>query len=126
LREAGIAAALGRRGRARPAVLWNPAIAAALRECENWVNVTVQIDAKLPVLFLFASPREIFNGVTLSKSLLDLQAFLRFSAPRNGFEHFKEVQISLDFIGGQRSILTFRFSAGDTMMRDRIYASRGM
>jgi len=37
-----------------------------------------------------------------------------------------EVQISLDFIGGQRSIVTFRFSAGDTMMRGRIYASRGM
>jgi hypothetical protein len=38
----------------------------------------------------------------------------------------EEVHISLDFMGGQRSIVTFRFSAGDTMMRGRIYASRGM
>jgi|HubBroStandDraft_2_1064218.scaffolds.fasta_scaffold72190_2 hypothetical protein len=36
----------------------------------------------------------------------------------------REVQISLDFMRGERSIVTFRFCAGDTLMRDRIYASR--
>jgi hypothetical protein len=36
-----------------------------------------------------------------------------------------EVEISLDFIAGQRSIVSFRFPAGDTTMRRRIYASRG-
>jgi hypothetical protein len=50
----------------------------------------------------------------------------RISPLRIGSGKSGEVQISLDFIGGQRSIVTFRFSAGDTMMRRRIYASRGM
>src|SRR5216683_2757098 len=39
-REAGIAAAPGRRARARPAVLWNLSIAGGLQQCENLVNTT--------------------------------------------------------------------------------------
>jgi hypothetical protein len=52
-REAGIAATLGRRGLARPAVLWNLVIATGLQQCENLVNVAPQNKVELPDSFSF-------------------------------------------------------------------------
>jgi hypothetical protein len=71
-------------------------------------------------------PRDIFPRRDGLESSGNLGAVLSDSEQQNGSAYFSEVQISLDFNGGQRSIVTFRFSAGDTMMRARIYASRGM
>src|ERR1700691_1120218 len=60
------------------------------------------------------------------ESLFEFQPHPRISGAQNEHAKFGEVRISLDFTRGQRSIVTFRFSAGDTMMRVGIYASRGM
>ena len=72
------------------------------------------------------SSEDIERALAGSRSLCKIKAQLCFSELREDSGDIREVQISLDFIGGQRSIVTFRFSAGDTMMRRRIYASRGM
>jgi hypothetical protein len=80
--------------------------------------------------FLFASVRVSSGDIQIRpdglESFFNFAAIIRIFAPRNGRGNIREVQISLDFMGRQRSIVTFRFSAGDTMMRGRIYASRGM
>jgi len=68
----------------------------------------------------------IKTGLSSLESSLHFAAILTISALQIGCGDLTEVQISLDFIQGQRSIVTFRFSAGDTMMWRRIYASRGM
>jgi hypothetical protein len=125
LREAGIAAALGRRGPARPAVLWCLPIAAGLKECKNLVNDPPQYFRDFAFALSGVSPRDIQPG------FFGLQSSSKFCRGNSYFKlgiwpgNLGEVQISLDFIGGQRSIVTFRLSAGDTMMRERIYASRG-
>ena len=78
-------------------------------------------------LFLVRVSRQGFSTTAeWFRISLYFRALHRFCALRIEFGDVGEVQISLDFIGGQRSIVTFRFSAGDTMMRGRIYASRGM
>jgi hypothetical protein len=65
------------------------------------------------------------SGASVRKPL-SFTAFLHTIKPPPCFSGLEEVQISLDFITGERSIVTFRFSAGDTMMLDRIHVSRGM
>jgi hypothetical protein len=55
-REAGIAAAQGRRGLARPAVLWNPGIEAGLKTCKNLVNVAAINKAIFQFPFVRVSP----------------------------------------------------------------------
>jgi len=126
LREAGIAATLGRRGLARPAILWNLVIAGWLQQCKNSVNVTPQKARSFPFVSVRVSSEDIFLRRHGSESFVNFNTLIRIFPPRSGSGMIGEVQISLDFIRGQRSIVTFRFSAGDTMMRGRIYASRGM
>jgi hypothetical protein len=85
-----------------------------------------ETSCSLPFASVRVSPGAIQPQQQGLESTRNSGALIRNSAPRNRTVNFREVQISLDFIGGQRSIVTFRFSAGDTMMRRRIYASRGM
>jgi hypothetical protein len=77
-------------------------------------------------LFVRVSPEGFSTTAGWFRISLYFWALNQFFVLRIEFEYVGEVQISLDFIEGQRSIVTFRFSAGDTMMRGRIYASRGM
>src|SRR6202035_4248722 len=46
-REAGLPPLGGRRALARPAILWNPAIAAGLQKCEISVNAAAYMGTKL-------------------------------------------------------------------------------
>jgi len=93
------------------------------RELKNFGLLLKQGATPVPIAWPAVRDTQIpFHGLESLFAQTSVQAPSRWK----GRGSPGQVRISLDGMRGKGAIVTFRFYAGITGMRDRIYASRGM